>query len=104
MLNVPSVTMNGGSRSRDQAAPLTTPNAAHAASPIRIASTGGTLDETASLVITIVPKAITAPFDRSIPAVRMISVWPMARRADDHHLLDDQREVRGQSGTGLTAS
>ena len=33
---------------------------------------------TASLVITMPPSAITMPHDRSMPAVRMISVWPMA--------------------------
>ena len=32
----------------------------------------------ANLVITMLPKAITMPHDRSMPAVRMISVWPIA--------------------------
>ena len=30
---------------------------------------------------------------RSMPAVRMISVWPIASVPIDHHLLEDQREV-----------
>jgi hypothetical protein len=33
------------------------------------------------------------PHARSMPAVRMISVWPIGQRADHHHLLEDQREV-----------
>ena len=33
---------------------------------------------TASLVITMPPSAITMPQLRSMPAVRMISVWPIA--------------------------
>ena len=33
---------------------------------------------TANLVMTIDPNAMTAPHERSMPAVRMISVWPMA--------------------------
>ena len=33
---------------------------------------------TANLVITIEPSAIAVPHDRSMPAVRMISVWPIA--------------------------
>ena len=46
--------------------------------PSRIARPGGTPESTASLVITIEPSAIAVPHDRSMPAVRMISVWPMA--------------------------
>ena len=46
--------------------------------PSRIASSPGTPLSTAILVITIDPKAMTVPHDRSMPAVRMISVWPMA--------------------------
>ena len=78
MLNVPSVTMNAGRASRVTRAPLRKPNAAQARIPSRIASTGGTLLSTAILVMTIEPKAMTVPHDRSMPAVRMISVWPMA--------------------------
>src|SRR4029453_13669488 len=48
-------------------------------SPRRIARYGFTPLSTASLVMTMLPNAITAPLDRSIPAVRMISVWPIAR-------------------------
>ena len=52
--------------------------------------------------MTIEPSAITAPLDRSMPAVRMISVWPIGQRADHHHLLHDQREVpAGQEPVGF---
>ena len=79
MLNVPSVTMNGGSAEPDdQPAVDEAERPRRSRCPSRIASTGGTPESTASLVITIEPSAITVPHDRSMPAVRMISVWPMA--------------------------
>ena len=78
MLNVPSVTMNGGIASPTTSPPLTNPTIMHVAMPSRIASTGGTPESTASLVMTIEPSAIAVPHDRSMPAVRMISVWPIA--------------------------
>ena len=31
--------------------------------------------------MTIIARIVTAPTDRSMPAVRMTSVWPMARHA-----------------------
>jgi hypothetical protein len=46
--------------------------------PSRTAISAGTPLLTAILVITIEPKAITTPQDRSMPAVRMMIVWPMA--------------------------
>ena len=78
MLNVPSVTMNGGRLRPTTSPPLTKPTIMHVATPSRIASSGGTPESTASLVITIDPRAIAVPQERSMPAVRMISVWPMA--------------------------
>ena len=36
-----------------------------------------------------------APTERSMPAVRMMSVWAMPNDADDRDLLDDQRQVEG---------
>src|SRR3954465_4537467 len=78
MLYVPSVTMNGGIDRPTTRPPLTRPTIIHVAIPSRIASRGGTPELTASLVITIEPSAIAVPQDRSMPAVRMISVWPMA--------------------------
>ena len=46
--------------------------------PQAMASGTGSPRSTANLVITILPSAITMPQDRSMPAVRMIRVWPMA--------------------------
>ena len=60
--------------------------------PQRMASGAGRPRSAANLVITMPPSAITMPHDRSMPAVRMISVWPMAI-TPHHHLLQDQREV-----------
>src|SRR5829696_294340 len=78
MLNVPSVTMNGGRLRLTTSPPLTTPTSMQVRTPSRIAISGGTPESTASLVITIEPSAIAVPQDRSMPAVRMISVWPIA--------------------------
>ena len=46
--------------------------------PHRIARGAGTPSSTANLVMTMLPSAMTTPHDRSMPAVRMISVWPIA--------------------------
>ena len=78
MLKVPSVTMNGGSLMRVTSRPLSSPNSAVTAMPHRMASGAGRPRSAANLVITMLPSAITMPHDRSMPAVRMISVWPMA--------------------------
>jgi hypothetical protein len=78
MLKVPSVTMKAGSLTAVTNVPFSTPNATHARMPSPIAISGGTPFCTASLVITIWPNAITVPTERSIPAVRMTSVWPIA--------------------------
>ena len=58
--------------------PLSSPNAPHASRPHAIARYGFNPESTASVVITIEPSAITMPQERSIPAVRMISVCPIA--------------------------
>src|SRR5919108_2543834 len=78
MLSVPRVTMNAGSRRPVTRLPLTTPKPTHARIPSPIASRGSTPLATASFVITIWPKAITVPHERSIPAVRMTNVCPIA--------------------------
>ena len=70
--------MNGGIASPTTSPPLMNPTAMQVRMPSRIASIGGTSLSTAILVITIEPSAIAVPHDRSMPAVRMISVWPMA--------------------------
>ena len=68
MLRVPSVTRP----------PFSTPKPMHVRIPSRSASSGGTPLTTASFVITIWPSAITVPTDRSMPAVRITSVCPIA--------------------------
>jgi len=58
--------------------------------PMKIAGIAGTPLCTASFVITIIPNAITAPQERSMPAVRMISVCRDREHADLDDLLQDQ--------------
>ena len=77
MLSVPSVTMNGGSRSRVTSAPLSRPHAVPTPKPMSSASRPGTPWSADSLAITIDESTMIAPTDRSMPAVRMISVWAM---------------------------
>src|ERR1700730_11533854 len=79
MLSVPSVTMKGGRRRQGTRKQLRRPNDIHRPMPRAMARNGLRWYVTASLVMTIVPNAITAPLERSTPAVRMIRVWPMAR-------------------------
>ena len=78
MFSVPRVTMNGGNCTRVIRPPLTAPKAVQTLTPSRIAARTGTPFTTASRVMTIDPNAMTAPQERSIPAVRMIRVCPMA--------------------------
>ena len=63
--------------------------------------------------MTMPPSAMTVPQERSMPAVRITSVWPMAMTPDDHHLLQHEREVvageeavalRGEEGAGERAA
>ncbi len=78
MFSVPSVTMKGGSLTWVINRPLNTPNSVVTPMPQRMASGTGRPASTASLLITMLPSAITMPQDRSMPAVRITSVWPMA--------------------------
>jgi hypothetical protein len=78
MFSVPSVTMKGGSLTLVTSRPLIRPNSVVTPMPHSMASAGGRPSSVANLVITMPPSAITMPQDRSMPAVRMISVWPMA--------------------------
>ena len=78
MLSVPSVTMKGGSRTPVTSPPCKTPKPTHVRIPNRSAGSAGTPFATASLVMMIWPSAITVPTERSIPAVRMTRVWPIA--------------------------
>ena len=102
MFSVPSVTMNGGSRTRVTSTPVTTPKPTQVRIPRAIACSGGTPLATASFAMMIWPSAITVPTERSMPAVRMISVWPIASTPDDHHLLEHERQVLGlEEAVGL---
>ena len=78
MLSVPSVTMNAGSPTPATKAPFSRPKHTQAAIPRAMASKGSTPSATASFVITIWPNAITVPQERSIPAVRITNVCPIA--------------------------
>ncbi|MNS98731.1 hypothetical protein D3C72_1331060 [compost metagenome] len=78
MFSVPSVTMNGGSLMRVTSRPLSRPNSVVTPMPHRMATGTGMPSSVANFVMMIPPSAITMPHDRSMPAVRMISVWPMA--------------------------
>ena len=77
MFSVPSVTMNGGSRSRVTSMPLSRPQAVPTTKPISSASRPGTPASADSLAITIDDSTMIAPTERSMPAVRMTSVWAM---------------------------
>ena len=70
--------MNAGSRTPVTSAPFSSPKATQARIPSPIASSGCTPLSTASFVITIWPNAITVPTERSMPAVRITSVCPIA--------------------------
>ena len=74
MLQVPSVTMNGGRRRRVTRTPLIRPQARPVSRPSRKAIGTGTPATTASLPITTEDRTMIAPTDRSMPAVRMIRV------------------------------
>ena len=78
MFIVPKVTMKEGSFALVTRRPLIKPNSAVTPMPQRMAKPTGNSFSTASLVITIDPSAITMPQDKSMPAVRMMSVMPMA--------------------------
>jgi len=78
MLSVPSVTMNGGNRRRVMSRPLRSPAAVPKMKPRPSAATPGTPKSAESLPMTIETKTAMAPTERSIPAVRMMMVCPMA--------------------------
>src|SRR3990172_1935999 len=78
MLKVPSVTMNDGSPIAVVSQPFSRPKATHTANPTRMARKGFMLELAARPVMSTDDSAMIMPFDRSIPPVRMTSVWPMA--------------------------
>src|ERR1700761_2779696 len=76
--SVPRVAMNGGTWNRVTSTPLMPPQIRPMTSPMIRASTTGTPELSASPAMTIWARIMTAPTDRSIPAVRMMMVWPRA--------------------------
>ena len=75
-VSMPSVTMNGGSRIQVTSVPFSAPTAAQSTTASTSAATGEPL--IAILPAMSVPMTAIEPLARSIPAVRMISVWPSA--------------------------
>ena len=57
------------------------PAATASAIPMRIASQPATPFSAARVAMTIIARIVMAPTDRSMPAVRMTRVWPIARHA-----------------------
>ena len=79
-LSVPSVTMNGGSPIRVTSTPLSSAGGDPDGDPDQQREEPGHARcPRASLAITIIARIVTAPTDRSMPAVRMIRVCPTAR-------------------------
>ncbi len=77
--SVPSVTMKGGIFSRVTSAPLSQPKKAPHSSPSGKATIIGRPSMTPSRPITTEEMTMMTPIERSMPAVRMTSVWPMPR-------------------------
>ena len=94
MLNVPSVTMNGGSRSHVTSAPLTKPKAAQASDPEQDRQHGRHVVVDRHLRHDDRPeghhRAARQVDARGEDDERLAD----GQRADHHHLLEDQREVR----------
>ena len=67
--------------------------------PIGNAISAGTPAKTANRPITTEDSTMMVPTERSMPAVRMISVCGDAENADDRHLREDGRQVgaRGEA-------
>ena len=79
MLSVPSVTMNGGIFSRVTSVPLSQPKTAPNQEAERKGEDRRHAVETARRPITTDEMTMMTPTERSMPAVRMTSVWPMPR-------------------------
>jgi hypothetical protein len=77
MLSVPRVTMNGGIFSRVTSEPLRKPKATPHSNPSGNATAIGTPSMTARRPITTEEITMMTPTDRSMPAVRITSVWAM---------------------------
>ncbi len=71
--------MNGGSFIRTTRKPLKAPRARPTTRPIRSAAQALYPHTTATLPITAAESTVIEPTERSMPAVRMTSVWASAR-------------------------
>src|SRR5262245_47662613 len=78
MFSVPRGTMKGGSLIIVTRRPFSIPNATETARPQALATCGSMPNSAASAVMTIPPNGMIIPQARSIPAVRMTNVCPMA--------------------------
>ena len=78
MLSVPRVTMKGGSLIRVTSRPFSAPASTATARPMISATGPGIPLSATSFAITRDDSTMTAPMDRSIPAVRITRVWPTA--------------------------
>ena len=79
MLQVPSVTMKGGSLTSATSTPLMKPQAMPVRKPSTKAISGGQPQTTARRPMTIDDSTMMAPTERSMPAVRITSVWAMPK-------------------------
>ena len=77
---MPSVTMKGTTRSPVIRRPLTSPQAPPASTPRSRQKTGG-IDSLTKRAVTTLTRAITDPTLRSMPALMITIVMPMAPRA-----------------------
>ena len=75
---VPRVTMNGGRFIRVTRTPLSTPSAGRPRTRSGARASPGRRGRRASFTMTRDDSTMAMPMDRSIPAVRMITVWPTA--------------------------
>lgn len=73
--------MNGGRLSLVTSSPLSRPASVASATPMSSASGPGIAPSMASVAMTIIDSTQIAPTDRSMPAVRMMSVCPTASAA-----------------------
>ena len=79
MLHVPSVTMKGGSLTSATSTPLMKPQTMPVRNPSAKATSGGQPQMTARRPITTEDSTMMTPTERSMPAVRITSVWAMPR-------------------------
>ena len=102
--SVPRVAMNGGSPNCAASPPLIPPASAPHITPIRSATLAGTPAVAASSAMTICARIITAPTERSIPAVSMMTVCPIARQPSTASCCSISEMSSGRRKRGFNAS